>query len=545
MKNYLTIKLQETLENLGIKNAKISFDKPKEEKFGDLSTNIALILAKELKEKPRVIAERILNELQLDDSLISKCEIAGAGFLNFYISDRFYLKELDNILKLGDNYGRSDLNINKKADLEWVSANPTGPLHTGHGRQVCLGKSIANLLEWTGYSVTREYYYNDAGTQMTNLALSVKARYEQIFDNEYPFPEEGYTGDYINDIATAIYEVRSDELKGSNDLDIFKKAGENYNFRQIKKILQMLNITHDVYFNESSLYNNGKIDALIAKFMESGMAYEKDGALWLKMDESEGFEKDKVIRKNTGEPTYRLPDMAYHINKLERGFDLIIDIFGADHGDTYKEVLYGVRKAGFDTSRIKVIIHQMVTLRKGDELLKMSKRSGNVYSLEELIDDIGADAVQFFFVMRGVNTHLDFDIELAAERSDKNPVYYLQYAHARICGILRNSEENFHGLLEMNYNSTLIKTKDEINLLKTLSRFKEEVEIAASTYEPHKIITYLNETADKFHKFYHENRVLDPENKELSAARLKICIAAKQVFKNGFNIIGISAPDRM
>ncbi len=547
MKKYLTDKISEALVNLGIENANVIFDKPKDQKFGDLSTNVALTLAKELKQKPRDIAQKILSELDrsIDKTLISKTEIAGAGFLNFYIDDSYYVKELGNILTLGDKYGRSSLNKNKKADLEWVSANPTGPLHTGHGRQVCLGKAIANLLEWNGYNVTREYYYNDAGNQMNNLALSVQARYEQIFNTEFPFPEDGYTGDYIKDIAAAVFEVRKEELKGSKNLDVFKNAGESYNFRQIKKVLQMLGISHDVFFNESSLYANGEIDKLIQKFIDSQIAYEKDGALWLKMDEAEGFEKDKVIRKNTGEPTYRLPDMAYHIDKIERGFDLIIDIFGSDHGDTYKEVLYGVRKAGFDTSKIKVIIHQMVTLRKGEEILKMSKRSGNVYSLEELIEDIGADAVQFFFVMRGVNTHLDFDVELAGEKSDKNPVYYLQYAHARICGILRNAEENFSGWLNENPDNSLIKEAEEINLLKTLSGFPEEIENAASTLEPHKIITFLNDTADKFHKFYHDNRVLDPENKSLSVARLKICLAAKQVLKNGFNIIGISAPERM
>ena len=547
MKNYLSDKITEALSKLDLKSSKIFFDKPKDEKFGDLSSNIALTLAKELKQRPRDIAQNILAQLEplIDKKLISKIEVAGAGFLNFYINDTYYLTELSSMLKSGDKYGRSSLNKNKKANLEWVSANPTGPLHTGHGRQVCLGKSIANLLEWSGFEVTREYYYNDAGNQMHNFALSIRARYEQMSDPAFPFPEEGYVGDYIKDIANAIFEVRKDDLKGSDDLDVFKKAGESYIFRNIKNVLQKLGITHDIFFNESSLYSNGKIDTLIQKFIDSGIAYEKDGALWLKMDESEGFDKDKVIRKNTGEPTYRLPDMAYHIDKIERGYDLIIDIFGADHGDTYKEVLYGVRKAGYDTSNIKVLIHQMVTLRKGEELLKMSKRSGNVYSLEELIEDVGADAVQFFFVMRGINTHLDFDIELAGEKSDKNPVYYLQYAHARICGILRNAAENFKGWSEETADLSLLKSIDEINLLKTLSRFPEEVEISALTLEPHKIITYLNEAADKFHKFYHDNRVLDPENKALSAARLKVCIAAKQILQNGFNIIGISAPERM
>ena len=436
----------------------------------------------------------------------------------------------------------------KKANLEWVSANPTGPLHLGHGRQVCLGKAIANLLECVGYDVTREYYYNDAGNQMENLGKSVYARYMQIIDPNFPFPEDGYVGDYIKQIAQLIYDERKDSLKNSTDLSLFKKAGENYNFKMIRSTLNKLGIHHDIFSNESQLYTDGKIDKTINEFIARGLAYEKDGALWLKMDEKAGFDKDKVIRKSTGEPTYRLPDMAYHIEKLNRGYDLIIDIFGSDHGDTYKEVLYGVQALGYDISKIKVIIHQMVTFKEGTESVKMSKRSDKSYPLDGLIEEVGADAVQFFFVMRGANTHLDFDIALAKEHSDKNPVYYLQYAYARICGILRNADDNFPGFdfrSEAGFSDSLIGTEEEIQLLKILAKFPEEVSSAAASFEPHKIITYLNVVAERFHKFYHNNRVLDAENRELSIARLKICLAAKQILKNGFDIIGISAPERM
>ncbi len=548
MKLYLKKAISDTIKKLNYPEKEIYFDKPKEEKYGDLSSNIAMLLSKELKLPSRKIAENIVDNLHYDSGLISNIEIAGAGFINFFISDDFYKRIISEILKEKDNFGRSFLNINKTANLEWVSANPTGPLHLGHGRGLCLGKSVANLLEWTGYKVTREYYYNDAGNQMNNLAKSVHARYMQLIDPDFPFPEDGYVGEYIKDIAEKIYEDKKDSLKDSDDTEYFKKAGEDYNFSSIKNTLRLLDINHDIFFNETSLYDNKDIENILSELKNRSLSYEKDGAVWLKMGSEDGFQKDKVIVKATGEPTYRLPDIAYHADKLKRGYDLIVDIFGSDHGDTYKEVLYGVRKLGFDDKKIKVLIHQMVTFKMGDESVKMSKRSDNVVYLNDLIEEIGADATQFFFVMRGINTHLDFDVALAKEQSEKNPMYYLQYAFARICGILRNADENKLDYLKSgleNMNLDIIKSEEEIKLLKTLSRFPEEVQSAAISLEPHKIITYLNEVAENFHRFYHNNRVVDLENKDLSIVRLSICLAVKQVLKNGFHIIGISAPERM
>lgn len=527
----------------------INFDNPKDSKHGDLTTNIALVHSKKAGKKPREFAEELINKINFDKNVISKIEIAGPGFINFFISEDYYRNILTHILINKSEFGKSDLNKNKTANLEWVSANPTKPLHAGHGRQICLGKAIANLLEWTGYKVTREYYYNDAGNQMNKLAESVYARYMQIINPEFPFPEDGYHGEYIKNIASLIYEMRKDSLKDKFDeeetKEFFKTAGENYNFKIIRNTLNKLGINHDIFFNESDLYKNGEIKNLIEDFKKTGIAYEKEGALWLKMDENEGFDKDKVIVKSSGEPTYRLPDMAYHIDKIKRGYDLILDIFGSDHGDTYKEVLYGVKKAGYDISNIKVIIHQMVTFKMGNESVKMSGRSDTSYYLDELIDDIGADATQFFFVMRGANTHLDFDIKLAKEQSDKNPVYYLQYAYARICGIFRNAENEFSELISDEFNPSILTDENEINLLKTLSRFPDEVEDASRTFEPHKIITYLNKVASDFHTFYHNNRVLDAEQPEQSKARLKLADATRIVLKNGFDIIGITSPERM
>lgn len=548
MKAYLEQIIKEAAVKLNYPIKEIHFDKPKEEKFGDISTNAALLLAKELKIPPRTVASEIVKTLVYDDSTISRVEIAGAGFINFFISDNYYKKVIETVLTEKSDYGKSDAFGNKTANLEWVSANPTGLLHAGHGRQVCLGKAIANLLEWTGYKVTREFYYNDAGNQMEILAKSVYARYMQISDPDFPFPENGYAGDNIKEIAEEIYKVKKDSLKNSENLDYFREAGEKYNFNHIKNTLNKLGVHHDVFFNEKSLYENKVIQKTIEEFKAKDLVYEEDGALWLKMSREDGFQKDKVIVKSTGEPTYRLPDIAYHIDKINRGYDLVLDIFGSDHGDTYKEVLYGVRSLGYDAGKIKVIIHQMVTFKSGNESFKMSKRSDKAYYLDDLINDIGTDAVQFFFVMRGANTHLDFDIELAKDHSEKNPVYYLQYAYARICGILRNADEHlpeYKNAVIKNLNMSLIKSDEEIRLLKKLSLFGEEVLSASVSLEPHKLITYLNETAESFHRFYHYNRVVDTENKELSVLRLLICLSARQVLKNGFDIIGISSPERM
>jgi arginyl-tRNA synthetase len=390
---------------------------------------------------------------------------------------------------------------------------------------------------------------------MDNLAKSVYARYRQLFEPDYPLPEDAYTGEYIALIAELIRAEQGDKLLASeDDLSLFKTAGENWCFKSIRHTLARLGITHDVFFSEQSLYKDEKIKEILGKFKEKNFSYGKDGAIWLKLSELKDekgkqlFENDKVIVKSSGEPTYRLPDMAYHIDKIERGYDLIADIFGSDHSDTYKEVLAGVGALGYNTSKIKVIIHQMVTFVQEGKPVKMSKRSDNVYYLDDLLDDVGEDVAQFFFVMRSANTHLDFDIKLAKEQSDKNPVFYLQYAHARICGILRNAEGVLSGygkVKDGDIDFSLMKETEEIDVMKTLTYFPEIVENSALTYEPHKIITYLNELAEHFHKFYHNHRVLNEEARDLSYARLKLCEAVKTVLKNGFSIIGINAPERM
>lgn len=548
IKNYITGKIKDTLINLGVNEPAVILERPKDTAHGDVSTNAAMMFAKKLGRNPKDFAQSIIDGMNIPDEYITKASIAGPGFINLFISENYYRQKLEEINLLKGSFGRLNDNAGKSANIEWVSANPTGELHTGHGRQTALGKAIANLLEWTGYKVTREYYYNNAGKQMENLAKSVYARYREIYEPDYPFPEDGYAGDYVKEIASILAKEHGDKLIDA-DNKIFREAGENWCFKSIRHTLDDFGIHHDVFYNESSLYESGKINDTLEEFKKRGLSYEKDGATWLKTSELIKNKKDaadKVIVKATGEPTYRLPDMAYHIDKLNRGYDLIIDIFGADHGDTYREVLAGIEGLGYDTSKIKVIIHQMVTFVQDGKPVKMSKRADNVYTLDDLIEDITADVAQFFFVMRSANTHLEFDIALAKEQSDKNPVFYLQYAHARICSILRNAAEVFPDYsISSNYTPDLLTAPEEISLMKVLTAFPEAVSSAAATLEPHKIITYLNEVAENYHRFYHNNRVIDKDNASLSFTRLKLCEAARIVLKNGFDIIGISAPERM
>jgi arginyl-tRNA synthetase len=426
--------------------------------------------------------------------------------------------------------------------VEFVSANPTGPLTIGHGRQAVLGDTIANFLEWVGYRVTREYYFNNAGRQMRVLGESVRLRYLELLGEPVEFPEDHYQGEYIRDIARHILKKYGDSLKDSSDITIFKDTAEQLIFQDIKKTLARLGIEFDSFFNEKDLYDNGDIEQVIQFFKEKGLAYEKDGALWFKSTEF-GLEKDRVIVKSTGEPTYRLPDIAYHRTKFERGYDLIVDLFGADHISTYPDVLAGLKALGYDTSRVKVLIHQFVTLYRGKEKVKMSTRKATFVTLDELLDEVGADVTRWFFLMRSMDSHLNFDLELAKTQSDENPVYYNQYAHARICSILRNAEEQ--GVRFQNTRAFhRLQDPAELDLMKKLREFPGMVEHIAREYTPHQLTQYLSEVSTAFHKFYTECRVLS-DDAELTQARLGLCLATKTVLANGFKILGVSAPERM
>jgi arginyl-tRNA synthetase len=549
MKEYLHQAITRALNTLHYPAVDIILEKPKVAAHGDLTTNVAMMIAKSAGKNPRQIAQSVVEALTLDPTKVSSTEIAGPGFINFRFVDGHIVELAKSILERGSEFGRSDIAHGLKTNIEWVSANPTGPLHSGHGRQVILGATIANLLEWTGHTVTREYYFNNAGNQMRMLAESIYARYRQSIGDDYAFPAEGYQGDYIKDIALEIKAEKGDSFRETDpERTYFKKKGEESCFTSIKKTLARLGVRHDVFYNEDSLYSSGKIEDVITELREHGLAYDSDGAVWFKAT-AVGLDQDRVIVKSTGEPTYRLPDIAYHREKFRRGFELLVDIFGADHVATIPDVLAGVKALGYDTSRVKVIIHQMVSFVDKDEVVKMSKRNAKVYTLDELIDEVGADAVHYFFVMRSANTHLEFDVALAKEQSDQNPVYYLQYAHARIASILRFAAEAGMKVDDLAYLLSAskfdrLKEREEIDLMKVLLEFPEVILSCAASFEPHRLTTYLREVAESFHRFYHEHRVVG-EDKVLMQARLALCRIAMIVIANGCAILGVSAPERM
>jgi arginyl-tRNA synthetase len=519
----------------------ISFDIPKSIEHGDLSSNAAMLLTKILKKNPRVIAQEIIVSLNLDSSVISKTEIAGPGFINFFFTSEYTSKIIKDILDKKDNYGKSDKYKGKRANVEFVSANPTGPLTVGHGRNAVVGDTVANLLEWIGYEVDREYYFNNAGRQMRVLGDSVKLRYLEILGEKIDFPEKHYQGEYIKDIARQLFIKHGDKLREEGSEGLFKETAEQEIFDVIRKTLNTLNIHHKIFFNENTLYEEGKINDLLKIFKEKDLSYEKDNAVWLKFSML-GRPEDKVIFKNIGEPTYRLPDIAYHIIKLNRGYDLLVDIFGTDHIDQYPDVSAGLKVLGYDSSKIQVLIQQFVNVIKDGEVVKMSTREANFIPLDELIDEVGNDVVRYFFNMRNINSHMNFDLDVAKKQSDENPVFYLQYAHARISSILRRVKEE---QLEVSIDNLILLThEDEQSLLKILHNFKEEVLNSAENLETHKLCTYLYDLAGAYHRFNRSCRILGTE-KNLAEARLALAYATMIVIKNGLSILGVSAPEQM
>ena len=530
--------LNSALTKLGYSKNDIKISKCKNPEFGDFSSSIPLILAKIHKKSPIDIAHQIRDEIILSDNIIEKITATDPGFINFKISKKYYYSVLEEILNKND-FGKSSSGKNKSANVEFVSANPTGPLTIGHGRNAILGDVVSNILEWNGFAVTREYYFNDAGRQMRILSKSVKARYFEILDKPFDFPEDGYEGEYIKDIAKEIIDDFGKELL--SDDAIFKSFPEKKMFEHIKNTLRILEINFDEYSNEKAFYDNGEIEKLLNELKTKNLIYEQDGATWFKTS-SLGKEKDRVFIKSSGEPTYRLPDTAYHRNKVERNFDLIVDVFGADHMDTYPDVLLALDALGVQTNHIKVLLYQFVTLLRGGEKIKMSTRKATFISLNDLINEVGVDVVRYFFVMRGINTHLNFDLDLAADQSEKNPVYYLQYAHARICNIIKRVEKQGKNLSA--YNPLLLDHESEIDLLKQLELFPNIVLSAKDLLEPQVIANYLQETAAKFHKYYANCRIIT-ENEDLTLSRIALASATKIVLSNGLKILGIKAPEKM
>ena len=530
--------LQDFLTKNNIEFEDWSINVNNQDGFGDYSSNIALKLAKKLKKAPIEIANNIA-EHKNHNSDIFKISASKPGFINFHISNNYYLGILNQILKDAKNFGKKK-KLNKSANVEFVSCNPTGPLTVGHGRQAILGDMVSNILTWNGYDVTREYYYNDAGKQMRVLAESCYAKYAQQIGKDVEMPENGYIGTYLDEIASKIVDNHGKNLEKNNS--IFRDFTEKEIFSNIKNTLDSIGIKFDVFSKEGTFYKNGAIDNVLKKLKEKDLSYEKDGAVWFKTSVL-GKEEDKVLVKSSGEPTYRLPDIAYHADKVDRGFDLIVDIFGADHIDTYPDVILGLKCLDKKTSHIKVVIHQFVTIKKGGEIVKMSTRKANFITLDELKDQLSSDIIRYFFIMRGANSHLDFDLDLAKDESEKNPVYYLQYANARISNLLTRYDKEISEKVKVDF--TLLKEKDEIALAKLLSEFPNKMDEVLKSLEPRKIATYLEEVAAAYHKFYGNHKVINSQNLDLSYARKKLCEATKIILTNGLTILGISAPERM
>ena len=497
-------------------------------------------LAKETGQSPIEIAKKIQQELKFDKDFIEDISITNPGFINFKLSKSFYQSIINEVL-LNDKFGSNRSNDGKTANVEFVSANPTGPLTIGHGRNGVIGDIISNILDWNGYSVTREYYFNNAGRQMRILGESVKARYLELIGKPVSFPSGGYKGDYIKDVASKILKEKGSKLSDKDD-NIFKTTAETLMFNDIKKTLSDLKINFDKYSNEKDYYDNGSIDRMLDEFKQMGYIYDKDGATWFNFSKL-GHEQDKVYIKKTGEPTYRVPDTAYHRDKIERGFDLIVDIFGADHKDAYPDVIGALNALGCKTDHINVVIYQFVTLIRDGKKIKMSTRNADFITISELIDQLGSDVVRYFFIMRGVNSHLNFDLNLAEDQSDKNPVFYLQYAHARICSILHRAKDLNKKSLK-DFDSNLLNKESELNLLKKISDFPTVIKNACTKLEPQSISIYLNEIASDFHKFYNECKVISNDS-EKTKSRLALISATKVVLKNGLSILGISAPEKM
>ena len=490
-----------------------------------------------------MIAEELMDGMNLDSGIVEKYEIVPPGFINFFQSSSYLTDQLNAILEQREDFGKNTIGSGKTAQVEFVSANPTGPLTVGHGRQTVLGDTISNILTWSGYDVTREYYFNNAGRQMCLLGESLKARYLQLKGQPSLLPDGGYEGLYLLDVAQQLLDEQPG-LDESSDVSLFKDYAEQAIFSIIKNSLERIGVIHDVFYNERSLYEAGKIDEVLDLLKEQGLIYEKDGATWFKTTEL-GVDQDRVLVKSTGEPTYRLPDIAYHREKVARGFDIVVDIFGADHIDAYPDVLSALKVMGLPHEHIHVVIHQFVTLLRSGEVVKMSTRKANFVTLDELIDEVGADVVRYFYIMRSASSHLNFDLDLAKRQTDENPVFYLQYAHARISSIFRRAKERGLDPDLSKADLSLLDEEFTVALINQALAFPEVIEHCLRSLEVHHLPNYLFDLATALHKFYTEYKVIDLENPEMSAARLALLDAVQVTLRNGLRILGITAPDQM
>lgn len=521
----------------------VILESPKDKAHGDYATNMAMQLARIAKKAPRAIAEDLKANLDMTKAGIKQIDIAGPGFINFFMDTEYLTELIPTVLDKGNSYGRS-ADKNEKIQVEFVSANPTGSLHLGHARGAAVGDTLCNVLDRAGYDVSREYYINDAGNQIHNLTVSLEARYMQALGKEKDMPEDGYQGQDIVQFGKDLVEKEGDRLLQLEEKEryaYFREYGLERELEKLKKDLKEFGVEFDVWFSETSLYQSNKIDNVLAKLKERGETFEQDGATWFRST-TYGDDKDRVLIKGDGSYTYLTPDIAYHQDKLSRGFDKLINIWGADHHGYIPRMKAAIEALGYKREQLEVEIIQMVNLFKDGEKMKMSKRTGKAVTLRELMDEVGIDAMRYFFSMRSSDSHLDFDMDLAVSRSNENPVYYVQYAHARVCSILRQGEEM--GLTE-DADLSLITSEKEMDLLKKLGELPEAIAEAAEKRMTHRITNYAFELAQTLHSFYNAERVLDPEDLAKSAARFKLMKAVRQTIQNTLEIIGVTAPEKM
>jgi arginyl-tRNA synthetase len=519
-------------------------ERPRDTAHGHWSSNVAMTLAKPLRRKPRELADAIVASLDLAAAGVAKVEIAGPGFINFHLVPAANASGLTTIIGEGAHYGHSNNGGGKPVNVEFVSANPTGPLHVGHGRQAALGDAIARLLEAAGWKVSREYYYNDAGAQITNLGLSVQARIAQAAGRDVPVPDGGYQGEYVTEIAGRYTAAHPKDAAGADVAAITSFAVAELRKEQDLD-LQAFGIAFDTYFLESSLYTGGQVDETVKALVDAGHTYAHDGAVWLRTTQF-GDDKDRVMRKKDGTYTYFLPDVAYHVTKWRRGFKRAIDVQGSDHHSTVTRVRAGLQalELGIPPGYPEYVLHQMVTLLRGGEEVKFSKRTGNIVTVRELIDEVGRDATRYFFLMRKADSSLVFDIDLARSQSEDNPVYYVQMAHARMSGIFRVGEIEPASITGAGVDLGVLSAPEEQELIAALLDFPDLVSGAVGALEPHRIAGYLHDTASLVHTWYHKHHVLD-EPEAITNARLVLARAAREVLRNGLALLGITAPDRM
>lgn len=552
LKNIIELAVKKAVSNGALPEAEMpqfNIEKPANKDNGDYSTNVAMAGARAFKKAPRMIAEAIVSCIDLDGTAFERVEIAGPGFMNFFLSQQFYSNVLKDVFSCGKDYGKSDYGQGKRVLVEFVSANPTGPMHIGNARGGAIGDCLASVLDWAGFSVNREFYVNDAGNQIEKFATSLEVRYLQHYDSSVELPEDAYHGQDIVEHAENFIKEYGDKYVNADSKER-RKALVDFalpkNIAGLERDLGRYRITYDKWFRESTLHNDGSVQRVIDALKEKGVTYEQDGALWFKASEY-GNDKDIVLVRANGLPTYIVPDIAYHYNKLvTRGYDKAIDVLGADHHGYVPRMKAALTALGLDASRLDCVIMQMVRLVREGETIKLSKRSGKAITLNTLIDEVPLDAARFFFNLREPNSHFDFDLELAAKQSSENPVYYVQYAHARICSIIKKAQEQGVELKTPSDDElALLNSKEEKDLIRHLSLLTDEIVSAAKSYDPAKITHYVIELATLFHKFYNAQRVMLDDNEGLMQARLFLCKAVKDTIYNILTMLKITAPEVM